>query len=63
VTDILETHTPEDELERYALIPGPEPLAEIVEEHLLLCPGCCDMLDELEEEIAVIRAALRTLEA
>ena len=44
---------------------GGEALGEgddLLEEHLLGCPNCCEMLRDLEQEIAVIRLALRKIE-
>jgi len=63
VMQVLEQHLEEDQLERYAM--GGEALGEgddLLEEHLLGCPNCCEMLRDLEQEIAVIRLALRKIE-
>jgi hypothetical protein len=59
---VLETHLEAEELEQYAMAIEPEPLGEEIEQHLLMCGDCCEMLRGLEEEIAALRIALRETE-
>jgi len=53
-----ERHVPEDALEQYAMGKLGSDEAAPLEEHLLICPRCLQRLDETEDYIRVIRAAL-----
>ena len=55
-------HIAEDALELYVMGRLSEPEAEVVEEHLLVCHQCQDLLEETEEFVKAIRVAARELE-
>jgi hypothetical protein len=57
----FDSHFPDELFEKYAL--GSASTLEVasLEGHLLLCTGCQTHLAEMEEYIAVIRAALMEL--
>ena len=51
-------HISNDLLESYAMGSLSDPESEPLEEHLLLCSACQARLDELDEFVHVIKAAL-----
>lgn len=53
--ETLDLHLSQDDLERYVLGHADGYLADVVEDHLLLCPLCRAELDRLEEDIALMR--------
>ena len=55
-------HIAEDALELYVMGRLSEPETEPVEEHLLVCHHCQDLLEETEEFVKAIRVAARELE-
>lgn len=55
-------HIAEDALELYVMGRLSEPETETVEEHLLVCHQCQDLLEETEEFVNAIRVAARELE-
>lgn len=55
-------HPSADDLEEYALGRAGEAQAEPIEEHLLLCEVCRELLDEIEQQIRVLRIVLREVE-
>ena len=55
-------HIAEDALELYVMGRLSEPETEVVEEHLLVCHQCQDLLEETEEFVKAIRVAARELE-
>jgi hypothetical protein len=56
-------HVVEEDLERYSVGTLPETEAEILEEHLLICPICQDRLAEIDEYVRAMRAAASKLRA
>lgn len=55
-------HLTTDDLEAFALGHGYPSVDEAaVEEHLLVCNSCRESLDEVENDIRLIQAALRDL--
>ena len=57
----FDSHFPDEFLEKYALGSASGLDCTSLEEHLLLCADCQTQLAEIEEYLAVIRAALREL--
>ncbi len=57
--DTLDLHISEEDLEAYALRRTDEYLTDAIEDHLLVCPFCRLALDELEDDIDLMRSALR----
>lgn len=55
-------HVSHDDLELYVLHRASAQVVEIVEEHLLVCEQCRCALDELEQELRVLRIYLRETE-
>lgn len=55
-------HIAEDALELYVMGRLSEPETEAVEEHLLICHQCQDLLEETDEFVNAIRVAARELE-
>jgi hypothetical protein len=53
----MQTHTSEDVLERYSMSKLSEVELAPVEEHLLVCPLCCERLTWLDRFVDSIRAA------
>lgn len=51
-------HIPEDLLDEYALKKLVPSMARVIEEHLLICPECCNRLTQIDALIAVLRHAL-----
>ncbi len=51
-------HVPDDTLERFAMGTLSDPESVPLEEHLLLCPLCQARLEDLDDFIQVVRAAL-----
>ncbi|MBV9267136.1 MAG: hypothetical protein JO061_13280 [Acidobacteriaceae bacterium] len=51
-------HIDEEELERYILKHACDEAR--IEEHLLVCHHCMDVLERLEDEIAVMKMALES---
>ena len=58
----LDDHISEDILENYALGKLSNDASAPVEEHLLVCPTCQDALQEADDYIGVIKAAVSSLE-
>lgn len=58
----LDHHISEDILEQYALGRLSDDASAPVEEHLLVCPTCQDALQEADEYIRAIKAAVSSLE-
>ena len=56
------SHIPDIVWEAYALGKLSEQVCASIEEHLLLCPACQDLLAEWDEFIAVIKAAVALAE-
>jgi hypothetical protein len=54
-------HLTEDALEAYAMGKLADPEAETFEEHLLLCAGCQDRLQEMDEFVASFKVAAARL--
>jgi hypothetical protein len=50
-------HASDDEFESYAMLTLPEPEAERLEEHLLVCAECSGRLQSTDEFVAAMRAA------
>lgn len=59
----FDSHIPEDWLENYAFGKLSAQPSAIVEEHLLICASCLIHLDEVEEYIALVRAAVLSMNA
>jgi hypothetical protein len=55
----LDHHYPEETWENYALGHLSDRESETLEEHLLICSVCQDLLAQTEEYIEVAKAALR----
>jgi len=55
------SHVREDVLEKYALLQLSDAECVPLEEHLLVCPVCQTRLDELDDYIQVVKAAIATL--
>lgn len=55
----LDRHYPEEIWESYALGMLTEQQSIPLEEHLLICPACQDVLAELDEYLEVFRTAAR----
>ena len=53
----MQTHTSEDVRERYSMSKLSEVELAPVEEHLLVCPLCCERLTWLDRFVDSIRAA------
>lgn len=56
-------HALEENLERYSMATLPEAEAEILEEHLLICPLCQERLTESDEYVCAMRTAASKLRA
>ncbi len=56
-------HALEENLERYSMATLPEAEAEILEEHLLICPLCQERLTESDEYLRAMRSAASKLRA
>ena len=54
-------HALEEDLERYAMATLPEAEAEVLEEHLLICPLCQERLTESDEYLRAMRSAASKL--
>jgi hypothetical protein len=52
-------HVDDDVLERYAMQTLPEAEAEVVEDHIALCAGCLDRLDETTAYIESMKKAAK----
>lgn len=63
MTSFLKTHPTMDDLEYYSMNHqrNDRPI-EAVEEHLLVCEDCRCKLDEVEQEIRVLKIVLRETE-
>jgi predicted anti-sigma-YlaC factor YlaD len=60
----LNTHPTMDDLEYYSMNhQRNDNLIEAVEEHLLICENCRCNLDEVEQEVRVLKIVLREAEA
>jgi hypothetical protein len=57
----MKAHASDELLEQYSLGTLPEPQAEPLEEHLLVCEQCQDRLNQTDAFIAAIQAAARKL--
>jgi hypothetical protein len=55
-------HIGDEDLERYLLNKLPEPEAAAAEEHLLVCAGCRQRLEETERYVRAMRTALSRTE-
>ncbi len=58
----FDRHFPEQTWEEYALGMSSEEVCTLLEEHLLVCPRCQDLLAEVDEYIRIARAAAALLE-
>jgi anti-sigma factor RsiW len=58
----LDHHFSQDEWENYALCKFSGEECAPLEEHLLICPACQDMLAELDEYVEVLRAGTALLD-
>ncbi len=58
----IESHPSLDDLELYVTGRPDENTTERVEEHLLVCESCRCALDEIEQEIRVLRIVLRGID-
>jgi hypothetical protein len=54
-------HVSDEAMEQYALGTLPEPQAAPLEEHLLTCPQCQDLLEQTDAFLAATRSAARKL--
>lgn len=55
----LDGHYPEEIWDSYAMGMLSEERSAPLEEHLLICPACQDVLAELDEYLEVVRTAAR----
>ena len=55
--EVTQTHASEDVLERYAMSKLSEAELVPVEEHLLVCPLCCERVTWLDRFVDSIRSA------
>lgn len=55
------SHIPEDLLERYAIGRLPDPDCAALDEHLLICSACQISLEEMDEYVHVVKAAIAAL--
>lgn len=55
-------HPSEEALERFLLHQSQEPELETIETHILACESCVEILENLEHQIAVTKAALAGLQ-
>lgn len=60
--DPLNCHVSRDDLELYAMERASGDLLDTVEEHLLVCEHCRRSLDEVEQELRLLRVCLREAE-
>jgi len=58
----FDRHFPEQTWEEYALGMSSEEACALLEEHLLVCSACQDLLAEVDEYIRIARAAAALLE-
>jgi hypothetical protein len=56
---LTHTHPTQDDMELYAMHRAAEPILDSIEEHLLVCRSCRCELDTVEQQIRVMRIALR----
>jgi anti-sigma factor ChrR (cupin superfamily) len=57
----VETHVNDDTLERYAMWSLQSPESERLEEHLLICAECRDLLQSTNEYVAAMKEAAAKL--
>ncbi|MGO9231058.1 MAG: zf-HC2 domain-containing protein [Bryobacteraceae bacterium] len=57
---VTQNHASEDALEQYVRAKLTEEEAAPVEEHLLVCPRCCERVAWLDEIVESIRTAAHT---
>jgi hypothetical protein len=61
--DLRSLHPSSELLERFAMDQLPNCQTAYVEEHMLLCPSCCDDLTAVEADIKMMRVVLGGLES